>query len=77
MMNQFFTYQFISDTIKEMETGYWILDMMLKASLPLYLVLSNDLRYFNYLKQKLQIISDIIHSWDRRNRNSIPFLGAL
>lgn len=58
-MNQFFTYQFISDTIKDMETGHYIVDMMLKASLPLYLVLTSDMRYLNYVKQKLQIISDI------------------
>ena len=58
-MNQFITYQFVSETVKDMHTGYWLVDTLIKASLPIYLLLSNDLRYWNYCKANLHKLTGI------------------
>ena len=56
-MNQFITYQFVSETVKEMHTGYWLLDTLIKSSLPIYLLVSNDLRYWNFFKEKCSVLT--------------------
>lgn len=58
-MNQFITYQFVTESVKDMHTGYWLLDTLIKSSIPIYLIISSDMRYMNIFKEKLYNLSDM------------------